>query len=512
MKKTIAFYPFLFALYPIITLYSRNPGEIHPSETVRPLLGALVFAWLLLLLVYLAAKDWLKSAFLTALTIFYLSSSGHVYRILKDYVVKDSGSAWLHFVLIAIELSLILVIGSRPIWRRYFTVGRLRSGTIYLNIVSLLALLYPLFSIGTFLYKTRDDALQDWRNFIGLADSPQALRSASQPDIYYLIVDGYGRADVLQEIYHFDNSDFLQYLSQRGFYIASSSQSNYMQTALSLTSSLNLDYLDGLAAQMATADSRAPLLEGLQHSQVRALLEEAGYKSVVVANVWLFTDIRDAQLYLTPYPHALPAFEEFWLGNSILPLFTNSLHQQMSFPSYDTHRKYVTYSLDALAEVAAVPGPKFVFAHILAPHPPFVFDRTGQPVNPSYTYFLGDASGYQGTQEEYLTGYVDEVIYINQRLETTLDAILSKSAKPPVIILQGDHGPGMYTNVNSADETCMKERFSILNAYYLPGGTDPLYPAITPVNSFRLIFDKYFQTQLGFLPDKQYFSTRQYPY
>lgn len=113
--------------------------------------------------------------------------------------------------------------------------------------------------------------------------------------------------------------------------------------------------------------------------------------------------------------------------------------------------------------------------------------------------------------EEYRAGYIAQMKFVNAHVAAILDDILAQSPDA-VIILQGDHGPGSLLNRDSLENSCMYERTAILNAYRFPGQEDAVYPAITPVNSFRLIFDKYFQTQLGLLPDKQYFSTRQHPY
>jgi hypothetical protein len=47
----------------------------------------------------------------------------------------------------------------------------------------------------------------------------------------------------------------------------------------------------------------------------------------------------------------------------------------------------------------------------------------------------------------------------------------------------------------------------ILNAYYLPG-VDPnlLYNTISPVNTFRIIFNQYFGAHYDLLPDTSYYS------
>ena len=73
----------------------------------------------------------------------------------------------------------------------------------------------------------------------------------NRPDIYYIILDAYGRHDALGE---FDNTDFLKELESRGFFVATNATSNYKYSIQSLASSLNLAYLDGLEARAPKTD------------------------------------------------------------------------------------------------------------------------------------------------------------------------------------------------------------------------------------------------------------------
>ena len=94
-----------------------------------------------------------------------------------------------------------------------------------------------------------------------------------------------------------------------------------------------------------------------------------------------------------------------------------------------------------------------------------------------------------------------------------IDQILSKSDPAPIIIIQGDHGPGAFLVWDSPYKTDLEERFGILNAYYFPGGDEGwLYPSITPVNNFRIVFNRYFHANYEILEDDSYFSPWMRPY
>jgi hypothetical protein len=160
-----------------------------------------------------------------------------------------------------------------------------------------------------------------------------------------------------------------------------------------------------------------------------------------------------------------------------------------------------------LKRVPELAGPKIVFTHIVGPHPPFVLDADGNPIQPVWPYNLRDAT-FLGTPDEYVSGYVEEAIYLNRRLEEVIEVILSTSERPPIIILQGDHGPGNYFDQDRLDDSCLRERYSILNAYYFPDQNyAALYPSISPVNSFRVVFNTYYGTDLPLLEDRSYYAS-----
>jgi hypothetical protein len=328
---------------------------------------------------------------------------------------------------------------------------------------------------------------------------------AGKPDIYYIILDGYGKADMLQDLYGYDNSGFTTSLEDLGFVLPAASRTNYPYTVLSLVSSLNMQYLDGVSAALGDATQWWLVRDTLQHSQVREFLDEQGYRTVFIASGFDFTDIRDGDEFIKPYPLQLNNFDSGFIRSTNLSALGDMGHLY-SYPSYSTYRRIIQAGFEALPRVAPEAGPKFVFVHITAPHPPFVFDESGNPVNPDTPFTMIDKLRDMVDTATYKQSYIAELKYVNSQTLQAVRAILANSPTPPVIILQGDHGPGLYLNDEVAD-TCLYERYSILNAYYLPGrASADLPPTMTPVNSFRLIFNDYFSTHLAMLPDRNFFT------
>jgi hypothetical protein len=325
-------------------------------------------------------------------------------------------------------------------------------------------------------------------------------------DIYYIVLDGYVRADVLQELYGFDNSEFIAYLQEKGFAVPTSNHSNYPTTPLSIASTLNMDYIQALTPGLENHRERWLMAPFIDHSRVRALLESQGYKTVSISTNWSITDNSTTDLYLYPYPVMLSDFEGFVLDVTPLKYFKPLLGSFASVPEAETHREIVRYHFETLIDLPGVPGPKFVFSHIISPHPPFVFDRNGSPVDSSASFSFRDANEYAGSLEEYRQRYLEQVQFVNRQLEQTIEAILAESTVPPIIILMADHGSGMLTDFSSSENTCLRERFSPFAAYYLPGvERSEIPPDISSVNLFRIIFDEYFDARLPLLENRQYF-------
>jgi hypothetical protein len=154
--------------------------------------------------------------------------------------------------------------------------------------------------------------------------------------------------------------------------------------------------------------------------------------------------------------------------------------------------------------------PIFVFMHVVAPHDPYVFGPNGEEVDYKYTFGPTADQGYLTNSEE-KKAYLDQLTYVTKILQQTVEKLQS-SDNPPIIILQSDTGPSVGFESRSEKEYQVN-RMSIFNAYYFPNNDSKLlYDNVTPVNSFRIIFDSYFQTNYGLLEDKIFFSTPEKPF
>jgi hypothetical protein len=151
------------------------------------------------------------------------------------------------------------------------------------------------------------------------------------------------------------------------------------------------------------------------------------------------------------------------------------------------------FTYEKLKEIPDIAGPKLVFVHLSTTHPPFVFDANGDPTTNALHVMKP-----RGGEDDYYKGYKGTLAYSDRKMMEVVTALLEKSKNPPIIILQGDHGP------EKAGES---KFYEILNAYYLPGTTPAdLYPTISPVNSFRIVLNRYFGQNLELLPDESYSS------
>ena len=337
--------------------------------------------------------------------------------------------------------------------------------------------------------------------------------NANTPDIYYIILDAYARVDILEEFYGYDNSEFIENLENLGFFVSDEARSNYSQTFFSLSSSLNMKYINYLADELGEDSINTNLThEMIGNNTVAHFLKERGYGIINFSSGWGPTDrltVADVN-YMNEVTFKFLGrnlnLNEFY----IVFLQTTILSPFIKDPMADQARSNILYAFDKLTEIPYQRGKKMVIAHFNSPHPPYLFDENGEEIPEAVLELAGESFSDR-------ENYLKQLKFVNKRVTDTLKKIIERSEEKPVIILQSDHGPASilghpfeWTRPHS--EEGVKERMSILYAYYGPEGKDLFGEKVTPVNAFRMIFDEYFETEYGVLENKNYFSDYNYMY
>ena len=519
MKRPLFLHPFLLAIYPVLALLSHNLDQIPLAEAIRPLALSLLLALVLFGLGFAFLRNALRAALLASLFLVLIFSYGHVYGLAEG--MRLGGALIGRHRFLAPLWGGLLLVGTLAVlrWGR-----RAYSLNTALNAVAVVLCLFPAMSMLSFARHASDDMLP-----VSTPVAPVETTSASLPSVYYIILDGYARQDILSEVFSFDNQPFLEGLQARGFQIAERSRSNYPNTALSLASSLNMDYLETLAGPFdPQSRDLAPLFNLIQHNRVQQAFHEMGYATVAFASGYRGTELRTADRYLAPEVEStraqslfgdLTPFEGMLVQTSAGLLLTESnaalpprFRLDLEAP-YLAHRRRIEFALEHIPQVDRTQGPEFVFAHLVVPHPPFVFGPHGEELQHTAAFSLSDAS-YRGDYQGYLQAYTDQVIFLNGRLETMLDELLASSPTPPIILLQSDHGSGA-SGLSSAHGSVpyLEERFSNFIAVYAPACPGlRLDSTATPVNLFRLILRDCYGLPYELLSNRSYFSNYVRPY
>ncbi|MFQ5400398.1 MAG: hypothetical protein ACE5E7_12460 [Anaerolineae bacterium] len=504
-QKRFPFHPFLFALYAIISLLAFNIAQVAPSDAWRSLFVVMGGTAVFMLTATAFTRDSNRAGLTASIFLLFFFSFGHILR-LSTQLLPNIDFVYHFRVLFSLWMTLL---ASGVWWTMRILRRDIRGVTRFLNTVAAVSLIWPTLTVTTHVWESAQNKHIETGNPTAMAAINLSSTEPIQelPDIYYIILDGYGRADVLKDFYQLDNRDFLNALADRGFYVAANSHSNYIQTTLALASTMNFTYLDDLAGQVGrTSEDRGPLLRMIQHSQLADKLRQHGYHIVAIpSRVPALTpadaDVEMARAGLS----TLNDFESLLLANT-LPGYVFVSRILL----YDMHLQSTLNVFERLDEAAAIPGPKFVYAHVVAPHPPFVLDSEGNYIQPAKEYSMHDGDVYGQERQAYVDGYREQLIYINKRVLAAVDTILANSSPTPIIVLQGDHGPGSRLVWGSVQDTCIYERVSILNAYLVPENVSALlYDSISPVNSFRVILDDLLGMEMGLLPDNSYFSSWQ---
>jgi hypothetical protein len=475
LARPIPFYPVLLAAYAGLFLWSTNVDETVAADVLPVLAVSVAGASLALVAAAFVTRDWLRAALIVGVLEALFFGYRSLALLTRDPPLQGLPTmpAWVAFFTIALFV----------VWRRR---DLLPSLTRLLNIATGALIVVALVIILPHEVQGVTRAAPD---DVAIARPPAGTRL---PDIYFLVFDRYGSERSLETRYGITEHGLVDWLEAHGFYVAHDSHANYHRTGPSLEATLNMAMLDGTRMDIARLGDHA----------VGRYLTSLGYRYVHIGS-WFgptqSSPLADENLGLEePSDFARALYHA-----TLLPSLERLLGRSEDRAIRARHRDWATFALDALEGLRTEPGPKFVFAHLLLPHPPYVFDRDGNVVS-------GREAGALTRGESFL----EQKLYLDQRLEALLGPLLElPEAERPIIIVQADEGPypvayeaaGRDWDWTNASDDDITAKFGILNAQYWPGTTAAeagLYPTISPVNTFRLLFDHYFDAGLPLLPDR----------
>lgn len=348
------------------------------------------------------------------------------------------------------------------------------------------------------------------------------LTPKAQRDVYYIVLDRYASAESLQQFFSYDNRDFISFLQSEGFTVRDKAYSNYQFTSPSIASTMRMDYHTDLQTDLGSlrSPSYMPYQKILEDSPVSQMFAAAGYDVKRVSS-WYGVTRNDHngqtinpqfEIKLFGQSAFLSDLQEAVLAKTVwaswLKAGLNLGNWQFGFLNDRSTGQLVLDQLQALRDIAGTvrEKPAFVFAHILSPHPQFVFTPDGG--QPSYDVDDNDRGAPRQLK------YTNQLQYLNERVKETILEIKSRSQVQPVIILQADEGPyppafadydqgeNGYYPWSKASSAQLKEKYGILAAYYLPDTSAEEQSKLnSSVNTFRFVFNTYFGASLPYLPD-----------
>jgi hypothetical protein len=370
-----------------------------------------------------------------------------------------------------------------------------KKANIYFNLI---AIVFVIAEIGhlSFQYIKKGSYPDNTRQEKPILTDLPDIADSSKPDIFFIVFDEYASSASLKKYLNYNNSGLDSMLAKRGFYLAAKSKSNYNSTPYSLSSTFNLNYI-GLPLEHTVTVPKV-MLTGIHlfsKTTVPKLLENEGY---TIKNLGIF-DIKghSAKMGLTSRGGSVKIFYEETIWNriereilwNVLLKFPAWFERQYGKSQAEMMQKFTKkFNLIHSELQTQDDRPKFVYGHISIPHPPYYVNRHGELINILLTY----------NQHSRDSLYLEQLAFCNTWIDSLSKAANRPFKRPRVIIIEGDHG---FRDAD--DEQIIRERHLMnLSTYYFSDKNyEGLYDSITPVNSFRVIFNKYFQTGLPLLKD-----------
>jgi len=519
-----------------VLLNSLNYEEVFPTELIFPLVIHLITALFIALIIYFIPKPRMYSSKVVAVFLLGLVMVGYndrlnivagLYRaILPSITSASSDMPIISGVFIITLFAVAIFIGTRidKLQKRHTSIG---SHNLILAVLVFSAVIFV--GQGVRFGIMLPSIIKESRAQSPVLNKTATDKLTTKPDIYYIVLDRYASSNVLKNQFGYDNSQITNYLNKNDFYINQDAYSNYPLTSMSISSTLNAEYTKQESAEYKdnSVQSRALYHNLIRESAVVKALKQDGYKYYSIGSTYGAS--YKAPLADVDYGHSNSISIFGRLSKNLRGIEVGQFNQSPYYQFFKVNIgwwplktaeldtiSYDRMQLDTLNQLASQKssGGRFIFAHILLPHDPFVFNADGS------------TSGYQGTDnwgKTIKSKYLDQLKFTNSQIMQTIDNIKQNSGGKAVIILNADEGayPQDMNNTNMTPvdssnalrdtdmsnwpDDWLKMKFGILQAVYMPGiSNSELANNLSSVNMFRVVLNNYLGYDLNYLPDCKY--------
>jgi hypothetical protein len=502
LLKEFPWHVLLLTALPVLTLFVAGVSHFHWSELFHPvgiIWTIVVFA---IAVLFFWFKSVLKAAVLVSLAGFFLLQFTYIKEI---FISPGQDSYFGEIYLLSLAVICVWVL-----WYYRYKA----SEPVKLNkILNLFALVLICFQLVKWYQKDNTTDVQNsgLNHFLD-----QEITAGISPDsihILYIVLDEYGREDRLKFDFQIDNSEFMGYL-KKNFVAADKARSNYWATAYSLSSTLNLEYLDTLQSLYGSGKDNWRILHHcINNARLFNFLRSQNipiYRTNTTLSEHVQFDQEDEMLQKEEYGKLYNLNYVFW-QRSVLSKFQR-LWKKSSNQRYTDHARQINDGFESLKQFYAnKPGAKsFVYAHFMVPHPPFIFNSEGQILEHDVLYPGND---YNVSDDEWTRLYAEQLAYVNKKVREVIEIALEDTTNPPVIVIQGDHGArrDWGENKDNLDVESL-DRFTNLNAICIPYASVSVPEDLTMVNTWRLVLNACFDTDLPMLEDRNFAIDKDQPF
>ena len=518
-NKRRIIHPFLVAIFPVLIIYSQNIGRVNVEEIIIPMIFVLALSIGLYYTLKIILKNAYKSALIITILLIILFSYGHIYYLLNDVSIDGFD--------IGRNRYLIPIFGIILLSTTFYVIRAKKvfdNTTSIINFVSVIFVIVAISNVGFIVAEmTSCDTCAKQTLFYERIDFSKYFDvhkfaipdNQKLPDVYYLILDEYARNDALKDYHNFDNSEFTDYLEDNGFHVAKNNFANYPMSVQSIPATMNMQYVNFLSYEIGTeVRNYKPLNEkdyGLYpNNMVIKNFKEMDYK-IITFNTFAL------HLHENPLADEKLCYKtKFLLENRIFDLLgrTSIFGYYVERWAESEHRQVILCTFDNLPTASDVfDEPVFVWAHIMLPHPPWVFGPNGEEITPGKPLLITDNPEFRDSGWEPKKQYSQQVEFVNKKTMEIVEKILERNNNS-IIIIHGDHGTSWDVNWEEPSEEDIWQRMRNFDAIYFPDENKRQYLSDdrTLVNTFRTVFNSYFGSEYEILDNKMYWGYNKKPY